>query len=81
MISAFSKRLPLHLSRSLICVVFFAGALAGKVVSAAEPKPDAALKNKAIDASVFLDPRIKADPALAADSLAEGKKWIDKNAA
>ncbi len=48
---------------------------------AAEPKPDAALKNKAIDASVFLDARIKADPALAADSLAEGKKWIDKNAA
>lgn len=34
-----------------------------------------------IDANVFLDAKIKADPALAADSLAEGKKWIDKNAA
>jgi hypothetical protein len=36
---------------------------------AAEPKPDAALKTKAIEATVFLDDRIKADPALAADSL------------
>jgi hypothetical protein len=48
---------------------------------AADPKPDAAIKNKTIDASVFLDDRIKADPALAADCLAEGRKWMDKNAA
>jgi hypothetical protein len=47
----------------------------------AEPKPDAAIKNKTIDASVFLDDRIKADPVLAADCLAEGRKWMDKNAA
>jgi len=26
-------------------------------------------------------PKIKADPALAADCLADGKKWLDKNAA
>ena len=48
---------------------------------AAGPKPDAAIKNKTIDAGVFLDDRIKTDPALAADCLAEGRKWIDKNAA
>lgn len=48
---------------------------------AADPKPDATVKNKAIEASVFLDDKVKADPALAADSLAEGRKWIDKNVA
>ncbi|KRQ06253.1 RsiV family protein [Bradyrhizobium sp. DASA03076] len=47
---------------------------------AADPKPDAAVKNKSIDARVFLDDRIKADAPLAADCLAEGKKWLDKNA-
>ena len=48
---------------------------------AAEPKPDAAIKNKVIDAGIFLDDRIKADQALATDCLAEGRKWMDKNAA
>jgi Protein of unknown function (DUF3298) len=48
---------------------------------AAEPKPDAAIKNRNLEASVFLDDKIKADTALSADCLAEGKKWIDKNAA
>jgi Protein of unknown function (DUF3298) len=48
---------------------------------AAEPRPDAAVKNRNIEASVLLDGEIKADPALAADCLAEGKKWMDKNAA
>ena len=50
-------------------------------ILAADPKPDATLKNKNVEASVFLDDKIKADPALAADCLAEGRKWIDKNAA
>jgi len=48
---------------------------------AADPKPDAIIKTKSIDARVFLDDRIKADAALAADCLAEGRKWLDKNAA
>jgi hypothetical protein len=48
---------------------------------AADAKPDAVIKTKAIDASVTLDPQIKADPALAANCLAEGRKWMDKNAA
>jgi Protein of unknown function (DUF3298) len=44
-------------------------------------KPNASVKNRNIEASVFLDDKIKADAALAADCLAEGRKWIDKNAA
>jgi hypothetical protein len=59
----------------LICFAAPATALA------ADPKPDAAIKNKTVDAFVFLDGKIKADPALSADCLAEGKKWIEKNAA
>lgn len=48
---------------------------------AADPKPDAAIKNASIEANVYLDDKIKANAALAADCLAEGKKWIDKQAA
>jgi hypothetical protein len=48
---------------------------------AADPKPDAVIKTKTIEARVVLDDGIKADSALAADCLAEGKKWLDKNAA
>jgi hypothetical protein len=47
----------------------------------AEPKPDFAAKTKAADASVTLDAGIKADPALAADLLAEGKAWAEQNRA
>jgi hypothetical protein len=50
-------------------------------VLAAEPKPDATIKTKAIEASVILDEKVKADPAMASDCLAEGKKWMEKNAA
>ena len=48
---------------------------------AADPKPDAVVKTKSIEARVFLDDRIKADAPLGADCLAEGKKWLDKNSA
>jgi hypothetical protein len=48
---------------------------------AADPKPDAVIKNKNIEARILLDDKIKADAALAADCLADGKKWLDKNAA
>jgi uncharacterized protein YndB with AHSA1/START domain len=50
-------------------------------VDAAEPKPDFVIKNKIVEAAVLLDVRIKADPALAADCLAEGRKWAEKNRA
>jgi hypothetical protein len=42
---------------------------------AAEPKPDFSIKTKSVEVSVILDAKIKADPALAADCLAEGRKW------
>ena len=48
---------------------------------AADRKPDAVLKNKNIEARVLLDDPIRAEAALAADSLAEGRKWLDKSAA
>jgi hypothetical protein len=63
---------------------WFAAAIAcfaAAAALAAEPKPDAAIKNRNVDAVVSLDDKIKADPALAADCLAEGRKWLDKNAA
>lgn len=55
--------------------------LSVQLALAADPKPDATHKTKAIEANVFLDTKIKADPAMAADCLAEGRKWLDKNAA
>jgi uncharacterized protein DUF3298 len=60
-----------------------AGALIvlGSPVWAGEPAPDAQRKNKIFDGQVYLDDKVKADPALAADSLAEGRKWIDRAAA
>lgn len=48
---------------------------------AAEPKPDASIRTRAVEASVLLDNEIKSNAALAADCLAEGKKWIARNAA
>ncbi|WP_036017123.1 DUF3298 and DUF4163 domain-containing protein [Bradyrhizobium sp. WSM1743] len=48
---------------------------------AADPRPDAIIKTKSIEARILLDDKIKADAALAADCLAEGKRWLDKNAA
>jgi hypothetical protein len=57
------------------------GVLFVQPVLAAEPKPDAAVNNKTIDATVFLGDEVKADPALAANCLAEGRTWLDRNAA
>jgi len=56
-------------------------ALLASPALADDPKPDVTIKTKAIEANVFLDAKIKADPAMAAESLAGGKKWLDKNAA
>ena len=60
----------------------FAGAVVcAAAATAAEPKPDVSIKTKAIEASVILDAQVKADPGLAANSLAEGRKWAEKNRA
>jgi hypothetical protein len=58
-----------------------AACLALAAAFAADSKPDASIKNRTVEASVFLDGKIKSDAALAADCLSEGKKWIGKNAA
>jgi len=74
--------------RSIAFVTFarrlaFAGAIACSAALgsalAAEPKPDFSIKTKWVEASVILDAKIKADPALAVNCLAEGKKWAEKN--
>jgi len=70
---------------TLVRTIGFAGAVACSaaldVALAAEPKPDFSIKTKWIEASVILDAKIKADPALAANCLAEGKAWVVKNRA
>jgi hypothetical protein len=75
------KELPLRtvllqLARPLVAI-----ALLATPTLAEDPRPDATIKTRAIEANVFLDAKIKADPAMAADCLAEGRKWLDKNAA
>lgn len=65
--------------RALIVVAACSALLA--TAHAADPKPDAVIKTKSIEARVFLDDKVKAAPTLAADCLAEGRKWLDKNAA
>ena len=61
----------------------FTGAIAcaATLAFAADPKPNFSIKTRALEAGVFLDAKVKADPALAANSLAEGKKWAAKNRA
>lgn len=61
--------------------IVFAGVLLSSVVLAGEPRPDATIKNKSFEARIYLDDTVKADQALAADCLAEGRKWMEKNAA
>ena len=58
----------LHFARRILLI----GTVASfaTLALAADLKPDAAIKTKAIEASVFLDDRIKANPALSADCLA-----------
>ncbi|MBI5130452.1 MAG: DUF3298 and DUF4163 domain-containing protein [Rhodopseudomonas palustris] len=62
---------------------FLAGLLAFSAAFAepAKPKPDFAVKTKVIDGQILLDAAIKADPKLAENCLAEGKKWISEQRA
>jgi hypothetical protein len=60
---------------AIACFASLAAALAG------EPKPDASIKTRTFEARVFLDDKLKADAALSADCLADGQKWMAKNAA
>src|SRR5262249_1759443 len=75
------KDFPLRKSLLHVAGPILAAALSASPALTAEAKPDATLKTRAIEASVYLDARIKADPVIAADCLADGRKWIDKSAA
>jgi hypothetical protein len=61
-----------------IALVAVAGVLLTGACFAAEPKPDIAIKTNTVEISVTLDATIKANPALKADCLAEGKRYADK---
>ena len=71
----------LTLTRTIGLAGAIACTAALSAASAAEPKPDFSIKTKWIEASVILDAKIKDDPALAANCLAEGKAWAVKNRA
>jgi hypothetical protein len=68
-------------SRSLALSLTVLASVASSRALAAEPKPDFSIKTKWVEASVILDAKIKSDPALAANCLAEGKAWAAKNRA
>jgi hypothetical protein len=51
------------------------------IVMAAERKPDLALKTKAVEIRVTLDDVIRQNPALAANLLADSKRWAERSRA
>ncbi|MGJ5177315.1 RsiV family protein [Bradyrhizobium oligotrophicum] len=69
----------MHSAKLLAAILL--GLLTLSSALAAEAKPDAAIKTKAAKASVTLNASVKADPALAANCLAEGRKWMNEQAA
>jgi len=81
--SAARPRLQIPTSRIVralvVCVV--AACTGMTFAGAAENPPAFAIKTKAVDGTVLLDAAIKSNPALAADCLAEGKRFIEKQAA
>jgi hypothetical protein len=60
---------------------FLTASLVAAPALAAEPKPDYTLKTKTLEISVTLAPAIRANAALAADSLKEGKAWAARQRA
>jgi hypothetical protein len=67
-------------TRAIVLVALAAIVLCSPI-RAADPKPDFSIKTRLVEANVFLDDKIKADAALAADCLAEGSRWAEKNRA
>jgi hypothetical protein len=64
-----------------LALALLSGLLSLHSALAAEPKPDVTVKTKAIEANVFLDDKIKADPGVVGRQPRRGQKWLDKNAA
>lgn len=72
------KGAPVSFVRSALlgaCVFLSAAGSA----AAAEPKPDIALKSRAVTISVTLDSKIKSNAKLTAYLMADGKKWANSN--
>jgi hypothetical protein len=67
--------------RAVIAIGLFAAVTQWSPSWAADPKPDATIKTKAFEGNVYLDDRIKADATMAGFCLADGRKYLDKNAA
>src|SRR5262245_44356724 len=66
-----------HRSRVALAAVL----LALPCIAAAEPKPDIAVKTRAVEISVAIEDALKRQPGLAADCLAEGRRWAQKSRA
>jgi len=60
---------------ALIATTF--AAPVNQLAAAPTPRPDLVLKTKAAEITVTLDKPIKADPVLATNLMAEGRRWAD----
>jgi hypothetical protein len=74
------RRVAFTFARRIVLLTAITCVMAPAAAPAVDLKPDATIKNRTVEASVFVSDGIKADSALAADCVAEGKKWIDKQA-
>jgi hypothetical protein len=70
----------MFLLRATVFVSLAAASLLSPAL-ADDPKPDFAITTKTIEASVVLGAAIRADAPLAANCLAEGRKWAEKQRA
>src|SRR3954454_5295203 len=71
------KRLQEMKLPSLTALALLVAVTRPGLVHGAEPIADFILKTDKVETSVFLDAKIKANPSLAANCLAEGKKWAE----
>jgi hypothetical protein len=55
--------------------------VAGAAIAHAETKPQISIITKAVDVSVTVDPALRKFPGLFEDSLAEGRRWAERNRA
>lgn len=81
MINLTSTSTKSSIGRILLVGLLALGGASSSFAAAPKPKPDAAVKTQYVDASVTLDAAIRAEAPLAANLLAEGKRWIEKNRA
>jgi Protein of unknown function (DUF3298) len=66
-------------ARYQVLASFFA--LASVTIASAETKPQIAISTKAVEVTVTVDPALRQHPGLFEDSLAEGRRWAERNRA